>query len=410
MGAVRRPRLHAHRGRDRRRAGARAAADPRRLADGDAGRDRLRHARAHLGSRLRRSVGPRGRDGAGLARRRGRRALRSRRPDHRTPRGSGKPLRAVAGEAALSAAYAIASAADRIYVTRTAEIGSVGILAAHVDESGADAMAGRKWTLVHAGDAEDRRQSARAALRPSAGRDPGRCRRAARRVLRARRPQPAPDAGGRPRHGGRDLARQGRHRCRLRRPAGHARPGARRPRRHTRPAAGAIRPAPHHPTDAGNQHDRADDQRHHRAARRDRSARRHRDRNAGDARDRDAGRRPSPRPAARPRPLRRPRSLLPAAPAATPTPIGSAPSTPRSPRSRRRRPGSVSRSMPPTPCSGASPRRRCAARCSMRWRPVPRRAPSSPPPRSPAPVSCRRRQPDREARPRAGRGHPGLRS
>ena len=64
---------------------------------------------------------------------------------------SGKPLWTVAGEAALSAAYAIASAADRIYVTRTAEIGSVGILAAHVDESGADAMAGRRWTLVHAG-------------------------------------------------------------------------------------------------------------------------------------------------------------------------------------------------------------------------------------------------------------------
>ena len=63
-----------------------------------------------------------------------------------------KPLWAVAGEAALSAAYAIASAADRLYVTRTAEIGSIGILAAHVDESGADAMAGRRWTLVHAGD------------------------------------------------------------------------------------------------------------------------------------------------------------------------------------------------------------------------------------------------------------------
>jgi ClpP class serine protease len=64
---------------------------------------------------------------------------------------SGKPLWAVAGEAALSAAYAIASAADRLYVTRTAELGSIGIVAAHVDESGADAMAGRKWTLVHAG-------------------------------------------------------------------------------------------------------------------------------------------------------------------------------------------------------------------------------------------------------------------
>jgi capsid assembly protease len=76
---------------------------------------------------------------------------------------SGKPLWAVAGEAALSAAYAIASAADRLYVTRTGEVGSIGIVAAHVDESGADAMAGRNWTLVRRRP-EDRRQPARAAL------------------------------------------------------------------------------------------------------------------------------------------------------------------------------------------------------------------------------------------------------
>lgn len=65
---------------------------------------------------------------------------------------SGKPLWAVANEAALSAAYAIASAADRIYVSRTAEVGSIGVVAAHLDESQADAMAGHKWTLIHAGD------------------------------------------------------------------------------------------------------------------------------------------------------------------------------------------------------------------------------------------------------------------
>ncbi len=63
----------------------------------------------------------------------------------------GKPLWAVASEAALSAAYAIASAADRLYVTRTGEVGSVGVVAAHLDESGADAMAGLSWTLIHAG-------------------------------------------------------------------------------------------------------------------------------------------------------------------------------------------------------------------------------------------------------------------
>lgn len=64
---------------------------------------------------------------------------------------SGKPLWAVASEAALSAAYAIASAADRLYVTRTGEVGSVGVVAVHLDESGADAIAGLKWTLIHAG-------------------------------------------------------------------------------------------------------------------------------------------------------------------------------------------------------------------------------------------------------------------
>jgi signal peptide peptidase SppA len=66
-------------------------------------------------------------------------------------RRSAKPMVAVASEAALSAAYAIASAAERIYVSRTGEVGSVGVVAAHLDESGADAMAGLKWTLIHAG-------------------------------------------------------------------------------------------------------------------------------------------------------------------------------------------------------------------------------------------------------------------
>lgn len=64
---------------------------------------------------------------------------------------TGKSLWAVASEAALSAAYAIASTADRLYVTRTGEAGSIGVVAIHVDESAADAMAGRKYTLIHAG-------------------------------------------------------------------------------------------------------------------------------------------------------------------------------------------------------------------------------------------------------------------
>src|SRR5581483_5491132 len=65
---------------------------------------------------------------------------------------SAKPLWAVANEGALSAAYAIASTADRVYVTRTGEVGSIGVVAVHVDESGADAKAGISWSFVFAGD------------------------------------------------------------------------------------------------------------------------------------------------------------------------------------------------------------------------------------------------------------------
>jgi signal peptide peptidase SppA len=64
---------------------------------------------------------------------------------------AGKPLWAVASESATSAAYAIASTAERIYVTQTGEVGSIGIIAAHVDQSGADAKAGLAWSFLHAG-------------------------------------------------------------------------------------------------------------------------------------------------------------------------------------------------------------------------------------------------------------------
>ncbi|CAA7615056.1 S49 family peptidase [Magnetospirillum sp. SS-4] len=63
----------------------------------------------------------------------------------------GKPIWAVADEAALSAAYAIACTADRLYVTQTGEVGSIGVVAVHRDESGADAQAGLTWSFVHAG-------------------------------------------------------------------------------------------------------------------------------------------------------------------------------------------------------------------------------------------------------------------
>lgn len=64
---------------------------------------------------------------------------------------SNKPLWAVANECALSAAYAIASAADRLYVTRTGEVGSIGVVAVHIDESAADTKAGLAWAYVFAG-------------------------------------------------------------------------------------------------------------------------------------------------------------------------------------------------------------------------------------------------------------------
>lgn len=64
---------------------------------------------------------------------------------------SGKPLWAIADEAALSAAYAIAAAADRLWLTRTAEVGSIGVVAVHIDESVADAKAGMNYTFLHAG-------------------------------------------------------------------------------------------------------------------------------------------------------------------------------------------------------------------------------------------------------------------
>jgi signal peptide peptidase SppA len=64
---------------------------------------------------------------------------------------TGKPLWAIADEAALSAAYAIACSADHIIVPRTGEVGSIGVVALHVDESGADAKDGLSYTYIHAG-------------------------------------------------------------------------------------------------------------------------------------------------------------------------------------------------------------------------------------------------------------------
>ena len=62
-----------------------------------------------------------------------------------------KPVIAYADGRMCSAAYWIGSAADAIYAPRTAEIGSIGIIATHVDFSGADEKAGVKYTYLTAG-------------------------------------------------------------------------------------------------------------------------------------------------------------------------------------------------------------------------------------------------------------------
>ena len=62
-----------------------------------------------------------------------------------------KPIYAMSNESAYSAAYAIASAADKIYLSRTAGVGSIGVIMIHVDRSEAAAKAGLKYTHIYAG-------------------------------------------------------------------------------------------------------------------------------------------------------------------------------------------------------------------------------------------------------------------
>jgi capsid assembly protease len=65
---------------------------------------------------------------------------------------SGKPVWSIANEGALSAGYALAAVTDRIWVTRTGEVGSIGVVALHTDQSKADAKAGLTYTYIHAGE------------------------------------------------------------------------------------------------------------------------------------------------------------------------------------------------------------------------------------------------------------------
>ena len=63
-----------------------------------------------------------------------------------------KPIWAILNESAYSAAYAIASAADKVIVPRTGGVGSIGVICAHVDFSKALSTAGVKVTFIKYGD------------------------------------------------------------------------------------------------------------------------------------------------------------------------------------------------------------------------------------------------------------------
>jgi ClpP class serine protease len=63
-----------------------------------------------------------------------------------------KPITAVISDDAYSAAYALASAADKIIISRTGGAGSIGVRATHVDVTGWDAAVGLKYTIVVDGE------------------------------------------------------------------------------------------------------------------------------------------------------------------------------------------------------------------------------------------------------------------
>jgi signal peptide peptidase SppA len=62
-----------------------------------------------------------------------------------------KPIWVVANDAAFSAAYAIASSAERVVVTETGGVGSIGVIALHIDQSVKDANDGYRYTAITAG-------------------------------------------------------------------------------------------------------------------------------------------------------------------------------------------------------------------------------------------------------------------
>jgi len=62
-----------------------------------------------------------------------------------------KPIWAVSNEAAYSAAYSLASSAEALFATRTAGLGSIGVIAIHVDQSKFNEKVGIEVTPIFAG-------------------------------------------------------------------------------------------------------------------------------------------------------------------------------------------------------------------------------------------------------------------
>jgi len=63
-----------------------------------------------------------------------------------------KPVWAVANDQAFSAAYALAAASDKVFVTRTGGVGSIGVIAMHADQSRKDEQDGYRFTAIYAGN------------------------------------------------------------------------------------------------------------------------------------------------------------------------------------------------------------------------------------------------------------------
>ncbi|WP_353286059.1 S49 family peptidase [Wolbachia endosymbiont (group A) of Philanthus triangulum] len=62
-----------------------------------------------------------------------------------------KKIIAIANDDAYSAAYAIASSAEKVFVSRTSGVGSIGVIASHIDQSRFDEKQGIKYTTIFAG-------------------------------------------------------------------------------------------------------------------------------------------------------------------------------------------------------------------------------------------------------------------